>query len=1039
VTAVPIAEAVLPSAVSLAGWSPAGTTVRDNKDTVHMKSKFLKQKNLKGEKTMNPNTTIPSQTITLDGPDWKIAPDPDNKGRDEKWFDAACAEAMPTPVPWVIQNIFPGYHGVAWYWRTFKAPVNPHLNGRCLLRFGAVDYLAQVWVNGYAVGEHEGGETPFTLDVTDAIRPGKENLLTVRVLNPPEDRRIDGFILKETCSGAKADNIASNMVYNSGGIVGAVELLLVPDLRIADLHVMPDWKTGEIQIRAALLNAAGPSDTIAQFSVVSVAGGAPLATTSLSVRVEAGTATVEASLRVPGHRLWSPEEPVLYRVTANVQVAGSPSMDERSVRCGFRDFRFEDGCFQLNGHRIFLKGAIHVPHFPITYVFPHDPELVRRDVSNLKMAGYNFVRIAFRSSPQLLELCDEAGVLAYQEHYGSWQLQNSPALKPRWNASISEVIIRDRNHPSLVMLGLLNEETDNPVFKHALTSLPMVRELDPTRLVQLNSGRFDGRAEVGSLSNPGSVTWDGKMSDLLDLHAYPFCPLSQASINSLRTNGTGGTAFQSEYGQCGTLDLPSELAQFKRLGQDQGDDARFFHKMMDRFMADWSRWRLDEIWKRPEDYFAEGLRHYARLKEPGETALRSNPALIAYSSTHGISDATFCGHALTTLFREPKDPSLFEGARLANAPLRWCLFATPNNVFRGGRVHFEVVLADEDTLPAGEYPARVEILGPDRRPMATREIRIKLGNFAKDHERTFATPCFSEEIVVDGPAGAYEVVVTMSGGRKIPGDRLTFHVDDPGTMPALPPEVTLWGEDAALSAWLTGHDVKVIPFATLASKRQIIVVGTKPPAPGGAEAFAQLARQMACGSAVVFFDRGVFVEPDKDENKSLARWLPLACKVFTGVDWCGSYFRAERWNKHHAIFQGLPSGGMMDYAFYGSLISNDTISTEDDLAKPALSGPRLSEVVCGATRTSSDRGPRNCFGVGNGTALFSGLHVAIYELGAGRFILNTLNILPNLDTHPAAERLCRNMLNEAARDINKPLADLPSDFDKQLESMGYML
>jgi hypothetical protein len=63
--------------------------------------------------------------------------------------------------------------------------------------------------------------------------------------------------------------------------------------------------------------------------------------------------------------------------------------------------------------------------------------------------------------------------------------------------------------------------------------------------------------------------------------------------------------------------------------------------------------------------------------------------------------------------------------------------------------------------------------------------------------------------------------------------------------------------------------------------------------------------------------------------------------------------------------------------------------------------------------------------------------VAIYELGAGRFILNTLNILPNLDKHPAAERLLRNMLNDAARDINKPSADLPPDFDKQLKSMGY--
>ena len=96
----------------------------------------------------------------------------------------------------------------------------------------------------------------------------------------------------------------------------------------------------------------------------------------------------------------------------------------------------------------------------------------------------------------------------------------------------------------------------------------------------------------------------------------------------------------------------------------------------------------------------------------------------------------------------------------------------------------------------------------------------------------------------------------------------------------------------------------------------------------------------------------------------------------------------------------------MDYAFYGSIISNDLVSSAEDLAKPAASGPRLVEVVCGATRTSSSD---------SAGKYLSGLHVAVYELGAGRFILNTLNVAPNLETHPAAEHLLRNMLNHAAR------------------------
>ena len=92
-------------------------------------------------------------------------------------------EAKRTKVPWIIQDAFPGYHGVAWYWRTY-APANPHASGRYLLRFWAVDYLAEVWLNGKHVGGHEGAEGVFVLDVTDAVRPQKPNLLAVRVLNP---------------------------------------------------------------------------------------------------------------------------------------------------------------------------------------------------------------------------------------------------------------------------------------------------------------------------------------------------------------------------------------------------------------------------------------------------------------------------------------------------------------------------------------------------------------------------------------------------------------------------------------------------------------------------------------------------------------------------------------------------------------------------------------------------------------------------------------------------------------------------------------
>ena len=140
--------------------------------------------------------TAVRREIPLDGR-WLIATDPDNAGRDEQWFAAPRPEAKETRVPWIIQAPFPGYHGVAWYWHTFSPPAQPAALAKYMLRFWAVDYKADVWLNGTWLGGHEGGESPFMFDATGALRPGQENLLAVRVLNPT-DEPIDGIVLAQT-------------------------------------------------------------------------------------------------------------------------------------------------------------------------------------------------------------------------------------------------------------------------------------------------------------------------------------------------------------------------------------------------------------------------------------------------------------------------------------------------------------------------------------------------------------------------------------------------------------------------------------------------------------------------------------------------------------------------------------------------------------------------------------------------------------------------------------------------------------------------
>lgn len=311
---------------------------------------------------------------TLDGDGWRIATDPKNGGREAKWFAALRKEAKSTKVPWIIQDAFPGYHGVAWYWREFDAPTNPHTGGRYLLRFWAVDYLAEVWLNGTRVGEHEGGETPFVLDVTDAIRVGanKKNLLAVRVLNPTHEC-IDGIVLGEIPKQARVMPYRAGAAYNHGGITGSVELLATPVVRVEDLFAQADPKTGTIKIQANVRNAAKTAARgRLEFTVAPAASGEALCVAVVERELVPGDTLVEAEVKIAGARLWELNDPFLYRVTAR---AGE---DERSVRCGFREFRFENGFFRLNGRRILLRSTHTCNHFPVGLKLPPDPDIARR-------------------------------------------------------------------------------------------------------------------------------------------------------------------------------------------------------------------------------------------------------------------------------------------------------------------------------------------------------------------------------------------------------------------------------------------------------------------------------------------------------------------------------------------------------------------------------------------------------------------------------------------------------------------------------------
>jgi hypothetical protein len=389
----------------------------------------------------------------------------------------------------------------------------------------------------------------------------------------------------------------------------------------------------------------------------------------------------------------------------------------------------------------------------------------------------------------------------------------------------------------------------------------------------------------------------------------------------------------------------------------------------------------------------------------GLNAIRANPQIIGHSLT-GAIDHVMCGEGLTTIFRELK-PGTIDAMFDAWAPLRWCLFAEPVHLARGSKLRLEAVLANEDVLGPGEYPARLQVVGPDNRRLLDKTITVKIAK-TPGKERPLAQLCFSEDVVVDGPTGKYRFLATFLRGAAAAGGEAEFFVTDRAEMPAVETEVVLWGDDPGLAKWLAGHGIRTRPFAAAApTAREVILASAKPPAPGGAEVFRGLMTRVAKGSTVVFLAPEVFARGEQP-----TAWLPVAQKGSLTPIYGWLYLKDE-WSKRHPIFDGMPSGGLMDYSFYREIIP-DLVWTGQ--APPA-------EAVAGAIKASQDYA--------------SGLMVSVNRFGEGRFILNTLRIRENLDGNPAAERLLRNLLRYAAADAQKPLGNLPGDFEAQLKAMGY--
>jgi beta-galactosidase/beta-glucuronidase len=420
---------------------------------------------------------------TLNG-GWEFEFDDHDRGLTERWFRRDRPFTKRIVVPYAFQTRLSGigdtaFHDIVWYRRTFDVPA-AWQGRRVLLNFGAVDYVATVWVNGEQVAAHRGGHTPFGADITDWLKPTDNvNVVTVRVEDPSTDRTIP--------RGKQYWKETSESIFytRTTGIWQPVWIEAVQPARITALRMTPDVDRAQVLVQAVTRTAAAE----ARLRVSLTLRGDPVAQSESACGAR-GCATV---LSLDRRELWSPERPTLYDATIELLI-GSQVRDVVTSYVGLRKVGVHDGRVYLNNAPYYLRLVLDQGYWPESLLTPPSDEAIQYDIKMTKAMGFNGARKHQKvEDPRWLYWADRMGLLVWGEMANAYFY--SPEYVSRFVSEWQEAVARDYNHPSIVAWVPINESwgvpdilTDATQQEHVKSLYRLTRSLDATRLVIDNDG-----------------------------------------------------------------------------------------------------------------------------------------------------------------------------------------------------------------------------------------------------------------------------------------------------------------------------------------------------------------------------------------------------------------------------------------------------------------------------------------------------------------------------------------------------------------------
>ncbi len=420
-----------------------------------------------------------AQWVNLNG-EWTCSFDFGKSGNDRDWKNSTGFDGK-IIVPFCPESKLSGvqytdFIPCIWYQRTLNIPAD-WKEKKILLHFGAVDYEALIYIDGKKAGAHIGSGSSFAIDITKFVTPGKPANLVLCV----EDNLRGG---RQT--GGKQSTILQSHGCSYTRVTGIWQTVWLEPVHPQALRMVtatPDIDQQQLVIRPEFFTE-GNGNTL----TVLVKDGKKVVSTKTILA--ANNATVVLPIKKP--KLWSPESPFLYDVQYIVKNATGEVIDEVSSYAGMRKVHLADGYFYLNNQPYYQRLVLDQGYYPDGIWTAPTDEALKHDIEMSKAVGFNGARLHQKVfEERYLYWADKLGYITWGEE-GSWGLNVNDELAARnFLSEWAEIVVRDRNHPSIVTWTPFNEtwSAKAGVYERLMKDIyAMTKAIDPTRPINDASG-----------------------------------------------------------------------------------------------------------------------------------------------------------------------------------------------------------------------------------------------------------------------------------------------------------------------------------------------------------------------------------------------------------------------------------------------------------------------------------------------------------------------------------------------------------------------